>query len=400
MELSEDDGKVVGISDVDKTMRDIRDIISEQILPSTEGLCEINSLTYDDKIVVCVNVKKGDKLYYIRKEGRSATGCFYRDGISSTPMSEAEIERRIENTYSKKESMVEIVSKQKTFSFAIMKQYYSAKGFHINDETFESNLCLKTSDGEYNYLAELMSDTNRVSIKIAKFKGKDKSFLIEKTEYGYQCLLVAIDRVINRLEAENYAKSTIVGARRIDKRLMDMGSLREALINAMAHNDWFIIEPTVYIFSDRIEILSRGGLPKGETKEMFFKGISTPRNKELMRILSDLDYVEQTGYGVPKILQHYNQDIFEIEDNYINVTIPFDPEVMLAHTSLNDENHDEVDYEEAIILLIKNNPKITLPMIANNLNISTRVIERIIRNSAKIKRVGPDRGGYWEIEED
>ena len=35
---------------------------------------------------------------------------------------------------------------------------------------------------------------------------------------------------------------------------------------------------------------------------MFFKGISTPRNKELMRVLSDLKYVEQTGYGVPEVM--------------------------------------------------------------------------------------------------
>lgn len=45
-----------------------------------------------------------------------------------------------------------------------------------------------------------------MSIKVARFQGEDKSTLIEKSEYGYQCLLVAIDRVINRLEAENNKK--------------------------------------------------------------------------------------------------------------------------------------------------------------------------------------------------
>lgn len=90
----DDNGNVVGISNVDKTMREIKDIIRDQILPSTEGLCEIGSLLEDDKTIIVVKVTKGSKLYYIKKEGRSATGCFYRDGTSSTPMSEEEIERR------------------------------------------------------------------------------------------------------------------------------------------------------------------------------------------------------------------------------------------------------------------------------------------------------------------
>lgn len=34
---------------------------------------------------------------------------------------------------------------------------------------------------------------------------------------------------------------------------------------------------------------------------------------------------------------------------------------------------------------------------AKELNVTSRVIERIIRNSKKIKRVGPDKGGHWEI---
>ena len=84
----DDNGNVLGVPNIDKTMREVRDIIRDQILPSTEGLCEIGSLLEGDKMVVSVKVSKGTKLYYIKKEGRSATGCFYRDGTSSTPMSE------------------------------------------------------------------------------------------------------------------------------------------------------------------------------------------------------------------------------------------------------------------------------------------------------------------------
>ena len=228
-----------------------------------------------------------------------------------------------------------------------------------------------------------------MSIKVARFQGEDKSTLIEKSEYGYQCLLVAIDRVINRLEAENITKSKIVGAQRVDKRLMDMASLREVFINAIAHNDWSVVEPAVYIFSNHIEVISHGGLPDGETKEMFFKGISTPRNKELMKILSDLKYVEQTGYGVPEVLKHYDKNVFDIEENYINVSIPYDAEVMASMrvSDVGADNGADNNLEENIIRELKINPKVTRKELSLKLQIGTTSVYRILNRLKEKKKL-------------
>lgn len=65
----DDNGKVLGVTNTDKTMREVRDIIRDQILPSTEDLCEICSLLEEDKMVIAVKLTKGPKLYYIKKEG-------------------------------------------------------------------------------------------------------------------------------------------------------------------------------------------------------------------------------------------------------------------------------------------------------------------------------------------
>lgn len=136
---------------------------------------------------------------------------------------------------------------------------------------------------------------------------------------------MAINRIIDRLEAINTTKSKIGMPYREDKRMIDMRCLREALINAIAHNDWISKNPpTVFIYSDRIEIISTGGLPIGLSREEFFNGISKPRNQELMRVLSDLKYVERTGYVVLQILRIYGEDAFEITKNFIKVTFKFD----------------------------------------------------------------------------
>lgn len=99
---------------------------------------------------------------------------------------------------------------------------------------------------------------------------------------------------------------------------------REAIINAFLHNKWVDgNEPMVTVFSDRIEILSRGTLPKDQTLEGFFSGESVPVNKKLSEIFLQLHISEKTGRGVPKITEKYGKEAFEFRENSIVVKIPF-----------------------------------------------------------------------------
>jgi len=59
-----------------------------------------------------------------------------------------------------------------------LKIYYEEKGFNINN-SFLENLDLYTPDGKLNYVGYLLADSNSVSIKIAKYAGKNKIDLIE-----------------------------------------------------------------------------------------------------------------------------------------------------------------------------------------------------------------------------
>ena len=356
----DNEGEIIGVSNPDEILRKISDIISNNILPNPTDFITVETSKKENKTIIVVHVHRGTSLYYINKYGRSSKGCYIRVGTSCRSMSEEQIEREFNSYILSKTDISQIESTRKSFSFKSLKIYYNEKKYHINDRFFEYNLGLKNKDGKYSLLAELLSDENRISIKIAKFQGKDKSVLIEKSEYGYQCILVAIDRVLNRLEAENYTMSLIDGKKRIDKRLLDMNSVREVFINSIAHNDWTKVEPAVYIFEDRIEIISYGGLPLNQTKEMFYQGISTPRNKSLIRILSDLDYVEQTGHGIPDVIKIYGKEVFDIQEKYINVTLPFDPLVLEAHyisSQENDSIHKKQISNESGILKSESEPQ-------------------------------------------
>lgn len=412
----EDNGKINGVDKLDETMKKISDIISTSILPNPQELIKVSALFEENKFIVEVRINKGNALYYINKYGRSSKGCYLRVGTTCRSMTEEQIQSRFGAIYLSQNDISQIESNRNSFSFKQLKIYYSAKKFHINDETFEENLGLKTKDGKYNLLAELLSDENRISIKIARFQGKDKSVLLEKSEYGYQCLLISLDKMINRLDAENYSMSIIKGKRRIDKRLLDMNSVREVFINAIAHNDWTKVEPAVYIFEDRIEIISHGGLPINQTHEMFYKGISKPRNKSLMRILADLNYVEQTGHGIPDVVDIYGRNAFELHNEYINVTLPFDKDVLRSHRNLILNKNVNVginvgidvgiklnNTQQNVYDLIVANPSITYIELAKKLNKSEETIRRSIKTLVEFKlieRQGSRKSGSWKISKE
>lgn len=122
-------------------------------------------------------------------------------------------------------------------SFEQLKIYYEALGIKLNAQ-FANNLELITLDGEYNYVAYLLSDINGVSIKVAKYGGNNRVDLIESNEYGYSSLIKATKQVLDKMELENTTATKITSKERQEKRLWNPIALREAIIiNAFVHND-------------------------------------------------------------------------------------------------------------------------------------------------------------------
>lgn len=64
------------------------------------------------------------------------------------------------------------------------------------------------------------------------------------------------------------------------------------------------------------------------------------------------------------------------------------------------ENDEEEKSREKIINIIRDNPTVTQLELSNMLQISTKTIEKHIKNLREdgiIRRVGPDKGGHWEV---
>ena len=199
-----DDGEIVGVSDADKALREIADIVTTQILPNPQELIEIGTKYIDGKSVIEVRVNKGNALYYIKNYGRSATGCYIRVGSTSRSMMEEQIEERYVKTLNiPQKSIVETSVLRDDYTFVKLKNYLISKGLHIQEDTFYRNFNLITADGKFNMMADLLADENMNSIKVAVFKGKDKSEFIKRNEYGYTCLLDSLQKVLDYCDALN-----------------------------------------------------------------------------------------------------------------------------------------------------------------------------------------------------
>ena len=92
------------------------------------------------------------------------------------------------------------------------------------------------------------------------------------------------------------------GGRRIDRAVYPREALREACVNALIHRDYLLTGTTIElsVYSDRLEIVSPGRLPKGVTPERMRVGARTARNEILKDVMRDYGYLEHMGMGIPR----------------------------------------------------------------------------------------------------
>lgn len=62
--------------------------------------------------------------------------------------------------------------------------------------------------------------------------------LIENNEYRYCSLIKATHKVLDKLDIENKTVAQITHKTRVERPLWNKVSLREAVINAIVHNDY------------------------------------------------------------------------------------------------------------------------------------------------------------------
>ena len=105
---------------------------------------------------------------------------------------------------------------------------------------------------------------------------------------------------------------------------------REAMHNAVAHRDYAIqgAGTEIWMFEDRMEVVSAGAFPAGVTLEQVLRleRIHRSRNPRMVRALVDLGYAKDQGEGIPRMFAEM-EDAFlprpdvEIQGQQVMVTL-------------------------------------------------------------------------------
>lgn len=386
-------GDIIGQKDLNEnTLRDVSRKIAEGIKPQIIPTISLELI--EDKKIIKVYAK-GNNVPY------SAFGKYYSRSFDEDKSLSPEMLKALINREGEPDYIVNKVASSQDLTFKVLKGLYISNDIKINNTKFEENLGLKTNDGKYNLMAELLADTNNTSIKVVTFAGTDKTVMTKRTEYGGKCLLLSVNNVLEYMESINETKVKVGGIQRIEEKYFDFGSFKEAWLNACVHTKWSEeIPPVVYIYDDRIEIVSNGGLPSSLTKDDFFAGVSKPINKKLLKIFSDLDYIDQTGHGIPLIVKNYGKEAFYISEHTIIVTIPLNKELLEDVVIENKRKEELNEAEKRLISLIKENNYYKTDDFARLTNFSISYINKILhslKNKNYIKRIGSNKFGHWSV---
>lgn len=156
------------------------------------------------------------------------------------------------------------------------------------------------------------------------YMGTSKYKILDKKEFD-EDILSNYNNAINYLVAHLNTEYIIKGGPREEILELPEDALREAVLNAIAHRDYFSTANIhINIFRDRVEIINPGGLAGNlSIDELYEKSI--PRNPLLFGLMERMELVEKAGSGlvrIEKAMLDYKLDkpVIRADRNWFHIT--------------------------------------------------------------------------------
>ncbi len=166
------------------------------------------------------------------------------------------------------------------------------------------------------------------------------------------------------------------------------------------------MHPTIRKFDDRIEFQNPGSFIVG-IDVVKTKNASFPRNPTIINLFRYVKLSESAGYGIDKMLKWEKltkQAVdFETSILYSTITYHLPKSGQKSNTKSGMKSNTKSNTKSnAIISAIRSNPAISITEMCPITGLSRSGVQKIIirlRQQGLIQRVGPAKGGYWEIIE-
>jgi ATP-dependent DNA helicase RecG len=195
----------------------------------------------------------------------------------------------------------------------------------------------------------------------------------------------------------------------------------------LIHRD-YLVSATIrlFIFDNRIEIISPGHLPNNLTVEKIRSGISNIRNPILVSYVAKgvLPY-KGLGSGIKRALDDWPEiDFTDDRDGCLFTATVHRKEkagsektaVVMDEGSLKSSQKDSIKRtgkekssqkgsqksSQKIVELMQGDPTVTKVDLAQSVGVTDRAIKKQIEKlkaQGQIRRIGPDKGWHWEVVE-
>lgn len=190
----------------------------------------------------------------------------------------------------------------------------------------------------------------------------------------------------------------------------------ELLVNAVVHRDYLVSAPIrIFIYDDRIEIISPGHLPNHLTVEKIIAGSTNLRNPILSSFAARgvLPY-RGLGSGISRSLSlwphiRFRDDREGLQFSAIVYREPVDmetagePGIPYVSRELPSPDKNKINHRKLTVMeQLSRNPSMTVDELSQFLGMSRRATLYVLDSLKKeglILRKGPAHGGYWEVQD-
>lgn len=320
----QDDGEIIGLENADFVMQQISNAVRNGIRPDASMFTSIELVQENHKSLVRIAVQQGTKKpYYLSDKGLKPSGVYVRSGTASAPASEDAIRRMIKMTdgdsFENNRSLIQ------DLTFTSLNREMERRNLEISQVQMK-NLGILSQDEIYTNMGLLVSDQCRHSLKFAVFQGVDKLVFKDRKELTGSIFDQLTD-AFKTIDFYNSTTATFHDYLRTDERDYPEDAVREALLNAIVHREYAFSGSTIInLYSDRLEIISLGGLVPGLSLEAAMIGASQPRNEKLAGLFYRMKLIEAYGTGISKIISCYKglpmQPKFENAEGAFRVILP------------------------------------------------------------------------------
>lgn len=111
-------------------------------------------------------------------------------------------------------------------------------------------------------------------------------------------------------------------------------------------------------------------------------------------------YAEQSGHGVPTIVNKYGRDVFSFDDGMIKVTIPlaFDRNDVVARKNAIKQKNGLTKNQKTVYEILSEDGRKSLQEVADETGLSLAGVKKIclkLQECGILEREGSKKDGYW-----